>query len=309
MKKKYLVTGASGFVGACLVRRLVENNEDVHIIARKTSDLWRISDIKEKLNIHNVDLMNEEQIKNMTASQKFNVIYHLATYGGYHFQKNLDNIINTNLIGTWNLFRYASETGVEMFVNTSSSSEYGEKDEAMKEEMILEPNNMYGATKASSTILCSTYAKVNKIPFVTYRLFSPYGFYDAQTRLIPTVIDSCLKNKKIELGSETSKRDFIFIDDVIDAYIKAPLLSDKYGEVYNIGSGIQYSVGEVVDNIVKLTSSNVELIWNNNVGRQYEPKVWYSDISKIKSDLGWSPKVSMNKGLELTIKWIKENSY
>ncbi|MBB6714607.1 NAD-dependent epimerase/dehydratase family protein [Clostridium gasigenes] len=308
MKKKYLVTGASGFVGACLVRRLVENNENVHIIARETSDLWRVLDIKENLTIHNVDLMNEEQIKKMTTDEKFNVIYHLATYGGYHFQKNLDNIINTNLIGTWNLFRYASETGVEMFVNTSSSSEYGEKDEPMNEEMILNPNNMYGATKASSTILCSTYAKINKIPFVTYRLFSPYGYYDAQTRLIPTVIDNCLKNKKIELGSKTSKRDFIFIDDVIDAYIKAPLLCDKYGEVYNIGSGIQYTVEEVVNKIVKQTNSNAELVWNNNLGRQYEPKAWYSDISKIKQDLGWSPKLSMDEGLDITINWLKKDS-
>lgn len=307
MKKKYLVTGASGFVGACLVRRLIKNNEEVHILARKASDLWRLKDIKDKIIIHDVDLMNEIQVKELAKDNRFNVVYHLATYGGYHYQKDLDRIINTNLIGTWNLFKYCSEYGVEMFVNTSSSSEYGEKNEAMNEEMMVEPNNMYGATKASATILCSTYAKVNKLPLVTYRLFSPYGDYDAETRLIPTVIKACLENKSINLGSKTAKRDFIFIEDVIDAYIEATKFKNTYGEIYNICSGNEYTVEEIVNRVMSITNSNVNLNWGKVEGRQYEPKVWHGDANKIKEKCNWIAKTSIDEGLSKTIEWFKEN--
>jgi len=306
--KKILVTGATGFVGACLTRNLIKGDDEVHIIARSTSDLWRIDDIKDSLHIHDVDLLDTEQIKRLAKDIKVNRVYHLATYGGYHYQTDLDKIISTNLIGTWNLFKAFSDEGIEMFINTSSSSEYGEKLEPMKEDMIVEPNNIYGATKASSTILCSTYAKVNKIPFVTYRLFSPYGYFDASTRLIPTVITSCLKGEKLKLGKKESKRDFIFIDDVISAYISANDLTNHCGEIYNIGSGIQYSVGQVTNTIQNIMKSNIKVEWDNESNRQYEPQMWVGNIEKAKKDLNWEPKYTIKDGIDYTVKWFDKNS-
>lgn len=306
MSKKYLVTGASGFVGACIVRRLINNNEDVHVIARKNSENSRLKDISHKISIHYIDLNNEIEVKKLLKENSFNVIFHLATYGGYNYQKDIDNIINTNLNMTWNLFKCCKDSGIEMFINTSSSSEYGEKDEPMNEDMKVDPNNMYGATKAAATILCSTYSKINKIPLVTYRLLSPYGNFDADSRLIPTVIKACLKNENICLGSKTSKRDFIYIDDVVDAYINWENIPDKYGEVYNVGSGIEYSVEEIVNKILYLTKSSSKLSWGNNLGRQYEPKTWVSDIDKIKNHTNWSPKIDIDLGLLRTIRWYRD---
>lgn len=307
MRGKYLITGATGFIGSCLVRKLINNNEEVHIIARRQSDSWRLKDISKFINIHYTDLNNENQVNELLEKNSFNIIYHLATYGGYNYQKDVNSIIDTNLIMTWNLFKHCKDTGVDMFINTSSSSEYGEKNDAMREDMILDPNNMYGATKAASTILCSTYSKINKIPLATYRLFSPYGCFDSPSRLIPTVIKSCLKNEDIYLASKTSKRDFIFIDDVIEAYLSVSNINNKYGGIYNVGSGIEYSVEEIVDKIKYLTKSKSKLYWNNDLGRQYEPKSWVADISKIKSELYWSPKVDIDLGLLRTIEWFKEN--
>lgn len=146
MRKKYLVTGATGFIAACLVRQLIENNEEVHVILRKESNNWRLKDINKFIKIHYTDLNNEDEVKVLFEENSFNIVYHLATYGGYNYQKEVDSIINTNLNLTWNLFKNCKDTGVEMFVNTSSSSEYGEKNNAMREDMILEPSNMYGAT-------------------------------------------------------------------------------------------------------------------------------------------------------------------
>ncbi|MBU3090049.1 NAD-dependent epimerase/dehydratase family protein [Clostridium gasigenes] len=307
MSKKYLVTGATGFVGSCLVRKLIDNNEEVHIIVRKKSDNWRLKDIIKFIKVHYVDLNDENEIKELFEKNSFNIIYHLATYGGYNFQMDINNIINTNLIGTWNLFKYCKDSGIEMFINTSSSSEYGEKNEAMKEDMLLNPNNMYGATKVASTILCNTYAKSNDIPLITYRLFSPYGHFDSTSRLIPTVIKSCFKNEDIYLGSKNSKRDFIFIDDVIDSYLISSKINNKYGEIYNIGSGREYAVEEIVNKIVYLTKSKSKLYWGNDLGRQYEPKSWVGDISKIQAEVSWKPKVDIDEGLIKTVKWFKEN--
>lgn len=307
MSKKMLVTGASGFVGACLARKLLNEGNEVHIIARKSSDLWRLNDIKKEIQIHNTDLMNNDDIKKLTKNVNIEIVYHLATYGGYHYQNNADNIVNTNIIGTWNLFKNFSDKGIEMFVNTSSSSEYGEKFEPMHELMSVEPNNLYGATKASATILCSTYAKLNKIPLATLRLFSPYGAFDAASRLIPTVIVSSLLNKDVKLTKKDSKRDFVFIDDVIEAYSLVGNLNDKYGEIYNVGSGKQHSVGEITDKIIDIVGNNISVEWGNNFNRQYEPGMWVSDINKIATDIGWKPKYQMQQGLTNTIEWFKKN--
>ena len=307
MNKKVLITGASGFVGSCLARRLLKENYKVHIITRDTHNLWRLQDILKDMEIHNIDLLDSDKIANLASDINVDQVYHLATYGGYHYQTKLEYVINTNVIGTWNLFREFSKKDIEMFVNTSSSSEYGEKLEPMREDMRVEPNNMYGASKAAGTVLCSTYAKINKIPLVTLRLFSPFGYYDAKTRLIPTVITSCLMGKKIELSQKDSKRDFIFIDDVIEAYLASSKLLNSYGEIFNIGSGTQYTIEEIASTIVNLINKDVKIYWENNLERQYEPPIWVSDNKKANEKLNWEPKVKIVSGLNNTINWFRNN--
>ncbi|MBU3179966.1 NAD-dependent epimerase/dehydratase family protein [Clostridium psychrophilum] len=307
MEKRVLITGASGFVGSCLTRRLLKENCKIHIITRDATNLWRLGGTLKDIEIHNLNLLNSEKISKLASEISVDKIYHLATYGGYHYQNKVEDVINTNVIGTFNLFREFSKKGIEMFINTSSSSEYGEKFKPMSEGMNLSPNNMYGASKAAGTILCSTYAKTNNIPLVTLRLFSPYGYYDAKTRLIPTVIMACLLGKEIKLSNKDSKRDFVFIDDVVDAYIDSSKQVNSYGEIFNIGSGIQYTTDEIVSNIINLTGKHVSIHWENNLDRQYEPQMWVSDIKKANEKLNWDPKVEIKVGLNNTIDWFKDN--
>lgn len=309
MGKKVLITGASGFVGSCIARRMLLENYEVHITARETSNLWRLKDILKDLNIHNTNLMDNESVKNLARNINVDLVFHLATYGGTHYENKIDSIINTNLLGTWNLFSEFAKKDIDMFINTSSSSEYGEKTLPMSEDMMVEPNNMYGASKASATILCNTFAKVNKIPLVTLRLFSPYGYFDTDTRLIPTVITSCILNKEIKLAKKESRRDFIFIDDIIDAYLSIQKLSGCFGEVYNIGSGLEYSVEQIVNTITGKIKNDSKIVWGNELKRQYEPKMWVSDSTRVANEVGWKPKTTIEEGLTKTIEWFRNNIY
>jgi nucleoside-diphosphate-sugar epimerase len=307
MAKKILITGATGFVGSNLTRKLLDQNNEVHIISRENSNLWRINDRISELNVHYVDLANKDEVRRLAENIDIDIVYHLATYGGYHFQADVDKILEVNLIGTWNLFKEFSHKGIEMFINTSSSSEYGEKKVPMKEDMKVEPNNMYGSSKAATTIMCSTYSKINKLPLVTYRLFSPYGYFDGASRLIPTLIVSCLENKTIKLGKKDSKRDYIFIDDVINAYLNFDKLQNPYGEIYNVGSGVQYTVEEIANKVLSNFEHKSIIEWNNESNRQYEPNLWVSDNERIMRELNWKPELTIDEGLKLTIQWFANN--
>ncbi len=306
--KKILITGATGFIGACLVHRLIERGAELHLTVRPQSNLWRIKDVLNKVCLHNVDLRNKDEVDSVVTKLKPKIIYHCATYGGYYFQKDTNKIFETNIIGTVNLLNACSKVDFDCFVNTGSSSEYGIKNEPMKELDVLEPVNEYGVAKASSTLFCQSVFRRTQLPIVTLRFFSPYGYYEAPTRLIPSVIISCLTRKNPKVSSPDSVRDFVFIEDVIEAYIKVAENIDKIkGEIFNIGSGKQYSVGEVVSRIIKLTGNKVKPEWKSIPNSRVEPEVWQADISKSKDILKWQPKHSLEQGLNNTVKWFEKN--
>src|SRR3989344_7983952 len=187
--KKILITGGTGFVGSNFVHELLEAGGDMHLIVRPESNFWRINDIKDKLKLHYVDLLDAAEMEKFIAELEPEVILHFATYGAYQSrQQDIKLMIDTNLLGTINLVNAASKTKFDCFINTGSSSEYGEKDHPMKETDILEPNNLYGVTKAAATMYAQFMAKKMNLPMATIRLFSPYGYFEEEGRLMPNVV-------------------------------------------------------------------------------------------------------------------------
>jgi nucleoside-diphosphate-sugar epimerase len=174
-KNIFLITGASGFIGSVLLRRLVEQKQEVHLILRKESKRWRIADLLDKVTIHYSDLSKVTELIEIVKKVKPNIIYHLATNGAYSYQKDANQIIETNILGTWNLLQACNTVDYDLFVNTGSSSEYGSKQFAMRETDIVEPNSYYAVTKCAQTLLCSHIAKQEHRPIVTIRPFSVYG--------------------------------------------------------------------------------------------------------------------------------------
>jgi nucleoside-diphosphate-sugar epimerase len=305
--KRVLITGCTGFIGANLARELLKLGAEVHILARATSNKWRIGDILGYVRESYVDLLDCEKLEKIVFNMKPEIVLHTATYGGYPFQKDVSQVIQTNIMGTVNLVNACSKVGFDIFVNTGSSSEYGIKDSPMRETDLLEPNNDYGVSKASATLFCQAKAKSERLPIVTLRLFSPYGYYEEPTRLIPSVIVACLRGENPKVSSPDPVRDFIFIEDVINIYMRVIKTSDIDGEIFNIGYGKQQSVGGVVNKIVGLIGNNVRPEWGNVPKRANEPNVWQADITKAKDVLKWEPKYSLEKGLHKTVKWFVEN--
>ncbi|EKE14754.1 MAG: NAD-dependent epimerase/dehydratase [uncultured bacterium] len=308
MKKRYLLTGSSGFIGSVLLRKLLKNNKnDVYLILRKKSNTWRINDLLDKTTIFYSDLSDKLELTKIVKKIKPNIIFHLATNGAYSYQKNADQIIHTNILGTWNLLQACNSVNYELFVNTGSSSEYGFKKFAMRETDILEPASYYAVTKCAQTLLCSHIARQEKKTIVTIRPFAVYGPYEESKRFVPTLMNALFSNKKMNLVSPTTARDFIYIDDVADAYLKINELKNNPGEYFNIGTGIQSTIKNFVDISIKITGKNIKLVWGSLENRNWDTDNWVADISKAKRLLNWVPKTNLEQGIKLTWSWFQKN--
>jgi Nucleoside-diphosphate-sugar epimerases len=305
--KKVLITGATGFVGANLVRMALKKGSEVHIITRKESDKWRIDEVLLYITEHNADLLDYDKLKCVISSIKPDIIYHTATYGGRPNQKDTIGIVQTNLIGTINLIKACKKSSFDIFVNTGSSSEYGIKEKNMHEDDFLEPVNDYGVSKSAATHYCQAIANSEDLPIITLRLFSPYGRYEESARLIPSVILSCLRRKRPKISSPNFVRDFVYIQDVLDAYAKLSEIPQLGGEIFNIGSGKQCTVGDVANKIIELSGYGMELETGMPQGWPNEPKKWVADISKANDILGWKPRYDLEDGLAETIRWFRKN--
>ena len=309
--KKVLITGGTGFIGSNFVNKFLELGDEVNLIVRPESNFWRIESVKSKTKLHLVDLTNAEEIERFIGNLRPQIILHFATYGAYQGrEQDIKKTIDTNLLGMINLVNACSKISFDCFINTGSSSEYGTKDKPMNENDLLEPNNLYGVTKAAATIYCQSLAKKMELPLVTMRPFSVYGYFEEAGRLVPEVIKAYFKDEPPSLGTPSSVRDFVFVEDVIDAYLKAIENIHKVkSNIFNIGTGVQSKIGDVAEIVGKIAGSKKEPVYSAIKPNQHEPKNWLADISKARKMLDWSPKHSLQEGLIKTVSWFKENIY
>jgi len=309
-KQKVLVTGATGFIGINLVRRLSGPDFQVHILLRSGTNISKIKDILPKTITHEVDLKESTKLKRVVKEINPKFIFHLATAGIFPSSQKTPakRIVETNVLGTINLITACEDIDYKCFINTGSSSEYGLKDYPMKETDTCEPVNLYGITKLASTLYAQMESLVKNKPILTLRLFSPYGPYDTTRRLIANVTIRALKNYPLTLASPNTTRDYVFIKDVLDAYTLCMSRGHKFaGEIFNIGSGKTHTTHSIVTKILKITNSKSKVLWNYLPVNSQEPKIWQADTSKSKKLLNWRPKNSLDSGLAKTIAWSRMN--
>lgn len=307
--KKVLITGGAGFIGANFVYKFLELGYQVFVFERKETNLWRIKNIKNKIKLCSPNLLDYNKTEKIIFKIKPNIVVHLAAYGAYQkTQQEIEATVNTNLIGSINLINACNKVGVDCFINTGSSSEYGIKQKPMKEDDLLEADNLYAITKAGVTMYCQMMARKFNFPVAIVRPFAVYGYFEEKERLIPTIIKSCLKNKNIELSRPNSVRDFIFIDDLISGYLAIIKNIEKIkGHIFNLGSGRQYKIKDVAELIKNITQSKSKTIYGKIKIAQTEPKNWAANIFKAKKMLKWQIKYNLEQGLKKNIAWFKEN--
>lgn len=307
--KRIIITGAAGFIGANLTHRLLKDGHQIHLLVRKNSDLWRIRQILTEVHLHEVEFCNQEELDLIISKIRPEWVFHLASHGAYSWQNELNRILQINIIGTINLVQACLRSGFEVFVNTGSSSEYGIKDHPPSEEECLEPNSYYAVTKASATLFCRYASQQNKVNIPTLRIYSAYGPYEEPLRFIPRLIIAGLEGRLPPLVNQNVSRDFVYIEDILEAYLLAAGTETKeLGAIYNVGTGKNTSIKEAVEFAQDILKIKVKPQWESMANRDWDTDIWMANIKKIKNDLGWMPKYSFQEGLKKTIKWFVSNS-
>jgi UDP-glucose 4-epimerase len=300
--KKILITGAYGFIGSYLLDKLSKDNLNISVIDIKKSKK-KYTNVKEYIG----DLNDKNFVKSVISKVKPNIIFHLAA------DKNrsrdieiLYSTINNNLISSLNLFTEALNYKIDSIVTLSTAEEYGINTPPFKESYREAPISPYSFSKTCLTHLCQTMHKLYKLPVTILRPAIAYGYGQGIEMFIPALIDSLVNNKNFKMTKGSQKRDFIYIDDLINAIIKASISKKAIGEIINIGSGNPILLKDLALLIAdKLNKKNYiklgELPYRKNEIMDY-----VLDIQKAKNIINWLPEVNLEKGIDIILKKYRE---
>lgn len=311
--KRFLVTGGNGFIGAKIVERLVLLGHTPFLLLRKNSDRKRLLPILDKIKIFEGSLENAKDVSDILKKTNPDIIIHLAGYGVYSYEnmssENTQLMIGSNINGTAHLLYAAQNTNCKIFINTGSCFEYGSSDIPFDEESMLNPVNMYGVTKAAATLFSQVFSKKSTFSLVTVRPFTVYGPGQDERRFISTVIKQCLKGKSPSLTSQKIIRDYIYIEDVVDAYLAVVVLGEKLGgKIINISTGKGTLLENVAQIIIQQTKANIATDIGSFPSRDGEVLSLVGSAKKAKKLLKWKAKYSLEKGISETIAWTKKAS-
>lgn len=285
--KNILITGGKGFIGSYLVEDLSKDNN------------VKVFDIQDGKDIKDFEILKRE-LKNV------DVVFHLAGLISVEesMRKPLDYIEN-NIVGSYNLLKAASETGVKKIVFASSASVYGDYPEnPKKEDTLMIPKSPYAFAKITVERLMDKF-NGNELKTISLRFFNIYGprqkLNSSYAAVIPIFISKALNNEDLTIdGDGNQTRDFIYIEDIVSACI---LAAEKGSGVFNIGSGKPISINDIAKMIIELTGSKSKIRHVENRAGDIVHSL--SDISKAKDTLGFEPKYDIRAGLKKTIEWFK----
>ncbi|MDG6990342.1 MAG: NAD-dependent epimerase/dehydratase family protein [Nitrososphaerota archaeon] len=296
-----LITGAAGFMGSYLVPRLLSDGYDVTALDLKGAfTKGTLRGVENKIRVVEVDITNYEELNRVDVHPDY--IHHLAAIaapGLCHAQPKL--AYDVNVLGTHNVLRFAKSRDVKRFLLTSSAHVYGISPRYMPTPEIQPvwlQDDVYTATKIIDEYLVRLFYENYSLPYTTIRLFNSYGPRQTTDYFIPAKIDEALRTGKIVLRGKSVRKDFVYITDVIDAYVKM-LESDFVGEI-NVGSGIPTSLGEVASYIAKSLKAELQFAEDDS------PSSMQSDVSRARKAIGWEATVKLEDGLNTTIESIRK---
>lgn len=304
-----LVTGASGFVGSHLVKQLISKKSKVITLSKKGYQP-SLKIINEIGSVENFETLNK-----IVKKYKISTIFHLAAQPIVEVgQINPIATFEVNIKGTWNVLEAARENNIQKVIIASTVHVYGDNPNVpFKEEYFPQPSRPYETSKACADLLAQSFADTYNLPVEIPRFVNIYGPGDFNfSRLIPKVIKSILTGEKPEVWDIGSVRDFLYIDDAINAYLmlaQKQLAGGKRLRVFNFGTGKPIKIYDLVLKIIQLANKNIKVkIENPPEERFNEIKKQYVSVAKAKRELGWYPKVGLNEGLSKTIGWYQQNT-
>ena len=309
-----LVTGAAGFIGSRLTETLVQQGAQVRAFVRYTSrgELGLLkylpSAILSEIELVFGDLRDAEAIEQ--AAKRADLIYHLGALISipYSYLHPVE-VVQTNILGTLNVLQACRKFDCRL-IHTSSSEVYGT---ALKvpidETHPLQGQSPYSASKIGADKLVESYYRSFGVRAVTIRPFNTYGPGQSARAVIPTIITQALTKQTVYLGNLDALRDFTYVDDTVDAFIKAGQTDGIDGETFNLGSGSEISIRDLAAHIFDLIGTTPEVEVDDERIRPALSEVQrlLADNCKARQVLAWSPQVDLREGLSRTIQWIREH--
>jgi len=299
-----LLTGATGFLGSHLLEALLNSGYAVVILKRSFSDTWRIVHLLDRVKTYDVDKVSVD--KAITESH-IDVVVHMATlYRKFDTGKEISEMVASNIAFPCEILESGIRHGLKAFINTGTFFEYDCSALPVKEDAPTKPFNFYAKTKLAFENILKTYSP--SLSTVTLRLFSPYGPKD-NDKLIPMLIRKAAAGEPINLSDGLQKLDFVFAEDITDAFLRAIKLTQNPTpghSVFNIGSGMAISVREIVSILEQQLGASLNKQWGPP--SSVDIPIAFADIERAKEILGWVPRHSIHEGLAKTIKYYREKS-
>jgi NAD dependent epimerase/dehydratase len=311
--KKVLVTGAGGFIGSHLIEALISRDASVrafvHYNSRGDPGLLRSlpPETAAKVELIAGDLRDAHAVN--SAMQEVQTVFHLGALISIPYSYlHPGEVAEVNLMGTLNVLQACRDFKVERLVHTSSSEVYGTARRVpIDEDHPLHGQSPYSASKIGADKLAESFYCSYGLPVVTVRPFNTYGPRQSARAVIPTIITQALSGSKIRLGNLEAKRDFTFVEDTVNGFLRAGEASGVEGQTYNLGTGEAIRIEELVRKIVDKTKTKAPV--------EVDPARLRPDLSEVMhliSDnrlagrhLAWQPTVSLDEGLDRTIEWIR----
>ncbi len=304
INKPLLITGASGHIGFVLLKKIMKLYNQIYILVNRSNKELDFLAKENKIKLIKCDLTNKSSLlKYKSILKKIEITVHLAAY----VPKNKDGDILTknievNLIGSMNLISFLTKS---KFIFISTCEVYGiPKTKKIKEDHTLDPLSYYGLSKLATEKALKIYAKEKAINLIILRLTNIYGPGETINRAIPNFIKSALQKKNIFIyGDGSDKRDYLYIDDAVHYIICA--MKKGRETTYNLATGKAYTIKDIAKKIIKLSHHQVNIKFKKRTKTKSD---YIFDIMKIKRDIGYVPKTSIEQGLLKEIEWFKDQN-
>lgn len=316
-----LITGCCGFIGYHLTKKIHEvYNNHIIVGIDNMNDYYDISLKENRLNelhqLHNFifytgDISNNNELKIIFENHDIEFVINLAAQAGVRYSiENPKVYIQSNIIGFYNILENCRKFGIKKLVYASSSSVYGNTDKTDKEEFDMHnnPESLYGATKICNEVLAASYSNMYKIQTTGLRFFTVYGPCGRPDMAYWKFVERALNDKYIEVyGEGKLKRDFTYIDDIVDGIIKACNTWTPYNEyhrIFNLGNNNPVTINEFVKIIEDILGFPIPKVYKEKpLG---DVNVTYANVDKAYRELHWEPKTDLKTGLTKFIEWYKE---